>query len=57
MTYEEMLAIAELVASTLNKTGVASNAEVLKDSAKPGQPIPIAFDHDGMDFTLALDVL
>lgn len=57
MTYEEMIAVAELVASTLNKTGAASNAEVLKDSAKPGEPIPIAFDHDGVDFSLALDVL
>lgn len=56
MTYEEMLALAEQIATKLREAGF-ENPEVLKEDAKPGDPIPIAFSHDGGDFSLALDVL
>lgn len=51
MTYEEMLAIAEAVKMALFKE-LRTNVEVLP--CEPGEPIVIAFDHDGDDFFLEL---
>lgn len=56
MTYEQMLEIAEEAVEALRKAGF-DNPEVLKDDVKPGDPIPIVFGKDGMDFSLVLDVL
>lgn len=56
MTFEEMLAMAEQIARDLTTAGYG-NAEVLRDDLNPGDPIPIAFNQNGVDFSLALDVL
>lgn len=56
MTYEEMLAFAERIAVDLTNAGYG-NAEVLKDEARPGDPIPIGLEIDGEPFILELNVM
>lgn len=56
MTFEEMLVYAERIAVDLTNAGYGA-CEVLKEDAKPGEPIPIALQIDGEDFVLGLDVL
>jgi hypothetical protein len=56
MTFEQMLNYAERIAVDLTNAGYGP-AEVLKEDAKPGDPIPIAIVIDGDEFVLALDVL
>jgi hypothetical protein len=54
MTYEEMLALAEEIKSALSKE-LRTNPEILEH--KEGDAIPIAFDHEGVEFLLELNVL
>ena len=58
MTFEEMQEKANQVAETLNSSPAFSEAEVVTDDIKPGDPIPIAFtDTEGNQFGAKLDLI
>lgn len=58
MTMEEMEAVAQKVVDSLNHAGIGgiTNAEYLKQDAKPGEPLPIMFELGDDAFVLELNL-
>jgi hypothetical protein len=57
VTYEQMKEIAETVVNALNAADGIDNAQFIEEDATPGEPLPIAFNAEGQDLVLNLDVL